>query len=111
MLAQPPGDLFKLTYESVVATSADYRVVTYRQAVRRPPRGLPAMIRPPTVVTLSTGGNDVPSAYGVNGPDAGLAESAVSPPTNRELWYCGAVEPNGWDAHEIRRTWWKQLHR
>jgi hypothetical protein len=26
-------------------------------------------------------------------------------PTNRNLWYCGALEPNGWGAHEIRRIW------
>jgi lysophospholipase L1-like esterase len=164
-------------------------------------RQLPAMTRPPSLVTLTMGGNDLLSAYGVTGPDAGAAESAVGRvatigeavlvqlrrlagdgcriivttiydptdgtgdmhsvlsgswpeglqflaqanavltdlagrhgaavadvhrhfaghgnhagdpsqtdayPANRELWYCGAVEPNGWGAHEIRRVWWDQ---
>jgi hypothetical protein len=30
-------------------------------------------------------------------------------PANRDLWYCGAIEPNAWGAHEIRRTWWQAL--
>ena len=32
-------------------------------------------------------------------------------PANRDLWYCGVIEPNAWGAHEIRRTWWHTLHR
>jgi lysophospholipase L1-like esterase len=30
-------------------------------------------------------------------------------PDNRQLWYCGIIEPNAWGAHEIRRTWWRAL--
>lgn len=30
-------------------------------------------------------------------------------PDNRELWYCGVIEPNAWGAHEIRHTWWRCL--
>src|SRR4051812_38291346 len=167
-------------------------------------RQLPAVTRPPTLVTLTMGGNDLLSSYGVTGPDAEAAESAVDRiaaigaavlvrlrrlagdgcriivttiydptdgtgdmrsvlstswpeglrflaranavltelagrygaavadvhrhfaghgnhagdpgqteayPANRELWYCGAVEPNGWGAHEIRRVWWDQVQR
>jgi lysophospholipase L1-like esterase len=27
-------------------------------------------------------------------------------PDNRDLWYCGVIEPNAWGAAEIRRVWW-----
>jgi len=30
-------------------------------------------------------------------------------PADRDLWYCGVIEPNAWGAHEIRRTWWRAL--
>jgi lysophospholipase L1-like esterase len=30
-------------------------------------------------------------------------------PDDRELWYCGVIEPNAWGAHEIRRTWWRTI--
>ena len=30
-------------------------------------------------------------------------------PADRELWYCGVIEPNAWGAHEIRRTWWQAI--
>ncbi len=30
-------------------------------------------------------------------------------PANRDLWFCGVIEPNAWGAHEIRRTWWTAL--
>lgn len=32
-------------------------------------------------------------------------------PDNRELWYCGVIEPNAWGAHEIRRAWWQAVER
>ena len=32
-------------------------------------------------------------------------------PANRDLWFCGVIEPNAWGAHEIRRTWWETLQR
>ena len=28
-------------------------------------------------------------------------------PENRDLWYCGVIEPNAWGAHEVRRVWWQ----
>ena len=30
-------------------------------------------------------------------------------PENRELWYCGVIEPNAWGAHQIRCTWWRTI--
>jgi lysophospholipase L1-like esterase len=30
-------------------------------------------------------------------------------PTNRELYYCGVIEPNGWGAGAIRALWWETL--
>ncbi|MEE6262671.1 SGNH/GDSL hydrolase family protein [Plantactinospora sonchi] len=30
-------------------------------------------------------------------------------PANRELWYCGTVEPNAWGAAQIRELWWRAL--
>src|SRR5215213_8058029 len=29
--------------------------------------------------------------------------------SNRELWYCGLIEPNAWGANEIRATFWEVL--
>lgn len=31
-------------------------------------------------------------------------------PAEKDLWYCGIIEPNAWGAHEIRRCWWQTLH-
>jgi lysophospholipase L1-like esterase len=30
-------------------------------------------------------------------------------PANRELYYCGVIEPNGWGAGAIRALWWETL--
>jgi lysophospholipase L1-like esterase len=30
-------------------------------------------------------------------------------PENRELWYCGIIEPNAWGASAIRALWWETL--
>jgi hypothetical protein len=30
-------------------------------------------------------------------------------PVNRNLWYCGVIEPNAYGAHEIRTLWWHTL--
>lgn len=32
-------------------------------------------------------------------------------PADRNLWYCGVIEPNAWGAHEIRRTWYEALDK
>jgi len=31
-------------------------------------------------------------------------------PTNRDLWFCGVIEPNAWGAHQIRAAWWEALN-
>ena len=30
-------------------------------------------------------------------------------PADRDLWFCGVIEPNAWGAHEIRRVWWQAI--
>jgi lysophospholipase L1-like esterase len=30
-------------------------------------------------------------------------------PENRDLWYCGIIEPNAWGASAIRGLWWETL--
>jgi hypothetical protein len=30
-------------------------------------------------------------------------------PSNRDLWYCGLIEPNAWGASEIRASFWEVL--
>jgi lysophospholipase L1-like esterase len=30
-------------------------------------------------------------------------------PSNRDLWYCGLIEPNAWGASEIRAAFWEVL--
>ena len=44
--------------------------------------------------------------HGVNTGDPAQTQAR---PANRDLWYCGVVEPNAWGAHQIRRTWWQAL--
>lgn len=46
--------------------------------------------------------------HGVTAGDPGQPEAR---PANRELWYCGLVEPNAWGANEIRATWWHVLRQ
>ncbi|WP_281901075.1 GDSL-type esterase/lipase family protein [Phytohabitans aurantiacus] len=41
--------------------------------------------------------------HGVHGGDPAAADSR---PANRNLWYCGVIEPNAWGANEIRAAWW-----
>jgi hypothetical protein len=38
------------------------------------------------------------------------APPAVRPP-DRDLWYCGLIEPNAWGASEIRASFWGTLRR
>jgi lysophospholipase L1-like esterase len=32
-------------------------------------------------------------------------------PDDRDLWFCGVIEPNAWGAHEIRHCWWRCLEK
>jgi len=52
---------------------------------------------------------DVHGAFLGHGVDAGDPAQSDARPTNRELWYCGVIEPNAWGAHEIRASWWRAL--
>jgi lysophospholipase L1-like esterase len=46
------------------------------------------------------------TGHGVTVGEPGQPEAR---PDNRELWYCGTVEPNAWGADQIRRVWWEAL--
>ncbi len=52
---------------------------------------------------------DVYGRFLGHGALAGDPAQVESRPANRDLWYCGVVEPNAWGAHQIRRTWWRAL--
>lgn len=53
---------------------------------------------------------DVHRRFLGHGITAGDPSQPLPRPANRDLWYCGVVEPNAWGAHQIRRTWWHALH-
>lgn len=53
---------------------------------------------------------DVHRQFLGHGITAGDPSQPLPRPASRDLWYCGAVEPNAWGAHQIRRTWWHALH-
>jgi hypothetical protein len=52
---------------------------------------------------------DVHGRFLGHGVTAGNPAIADPRPANRELWYCGVIEPNAWGAHEIRAAWWQAL--
>ena len=52
---------------------------------------------------------DVHGRFLGHGTAAGDPSQVLARPANRDLWYCGLIEPNAWGAHEIRRTWWQAL--
>jgi lysophospholipase L1-like esterase len=52
---------------------------------------------------------DVHARFRGHGVQAGDPGQPDPRPANRDLWYCGVIEPNAWGAHEIRRTWWDTL--
>jgi lysophospholipase L1-like esterase len=52
---------------------------------------------------------DVHAHFLGHGAAAGDPGQPDPRPANRDLWYCGVIEPNAWGAHEIRRTWWDAL--
>ncbi|HEY6312186.1 MAG TPA: SGNH/GDSL hydrolase family protein [Streptosporangiaceae bacterium] len=53
---------------------------------------------------------DVHARFLGHGVTAGDPSQPLPMPASRDLWYCGAVEPNAWGADQIRRTWWNALH-
>ena len=48
---------------------------------------------------------DLHAAFLGHGAQAGDITGAEPRPANRELWLCGAIEPNAWGAEAIRDTW------
>ena len=54
---------------------------------------------------------DVHAHFHGHGATAGDPGQPDPRPANRDLWFCGVIEPNAWGAHEIRRTWWETLDR
>jgi lysophospholipase L1-like esterase len=48
---------------------------------------------------------DVHGVFIGHGISAGDVTQPDPRPPNRELWYCGAIEPNAWGAEAIARTW------
>lgn len=53
---------------------------------------------------------DVHARFLGHGSTTGDPAQPDARPSNRQLWYCGMIEPNAWGAHEIRTTWWQALH-
>lgn len=54
---------------------------------------------------------DVHECFLGHGLSAGDPAQPDARPVNRDLWYCGLIEPNAWGAHHIRATWWQALER
>ena len=54
---------------------------------------------------------DVHARFLGHGSTAGDPGQPDPRPANRDLWFCGVIEPNAWGAHEIRRVWWETLER
>jgi hypothetical protein len=52
---------------------------------------------------------DVHAAFLGHGATAGDPGQRHPRPNDRDLWFCGVIEPNAWGAHEIRRVWWQTL--
>ncbi|MGK5683493.1 GDSL-type esterase/lipase family protein [Actinoplanes sp. URMC 104] len=50
---------------------------------------------------------DVHARFLGHGAHAGDPGQPHPRPANRDLWFCGVIEPNAWGAHEIRRAWWE----
>lgn len=54
---------------------------------------------------------DVHAHFLGHGSAAGDPGQPHPRPADRDLWFCGVIEPNAWGAHEIRHTWWRCLER
>jgi len=53
---------------------------------------------------------DVYSHFLGHGQRQGDVAQLDARPTDRDMWYCGLIEPNAWGAHQIRTVWWQTLH-
>jgi lysophospholipase L1-like esterase len=54
---------------------------------------------------------DVHARFLGHGLAAGDPAQPAARPSDRDLWYCGLIEPNAWGASEIRATFWATLER
>jgi lysophospholipase L1-like esterase len=52
---------------------------------------------------------DVHTRFLGHGYVAGDASAFDARPADRNLWFCGTIEPNAWGASEIRAAWWEVL--
>jgi lysophospholipase L1-like esterase len=52
---------------------------------------------------------DVHARFLGHGLAAGDPTQPAARPADRELWYCGLIEPNAWGASEIRAALWEAL--
>jgi lysophospholipase L1-like esterase len=54
---------------------------------------------------------DVHARFLGHGLAAGDPTQPAARPADRDLWYCGLIEPNAWGASQIRASFWDTLHR
>lgn len=78
------------------------------------PDGLHLLAELNTVLTAAAGRHDAAVAdvhahFHGHGAATGDPAQPDPRPANRELWYCGVIEPNAYGAHEIRSVWWHTL--
>jgi lysophospholipase L1-like esterase len=52
---------------------------------------------------------DVHGRFLGHGVSAGDPTTPESRPANRDLWYCGLIEPNAYGADQIRIVWWQTI--
>lgn len=53
---------------------------------------------------------DIHAAFQGHGLHTGNPANDIARPSDRNLYYCGVVEPNAWGASAIRRVWWETLY-
>jgi lysophospholipase L1-like esterase len=54
---------------------------------------------------------DVHARFLGHGLATGNPAQSAARPLDRDLWYCGLIEPNAWGASEIRAAFWATLER
>jgi lysophospholipase L1-like esterase len=54
---------------------------------------------------------DVHARFLGHGLATGDPAQSAARPLDRDLWYCGLIEPNAWGASEIRAAFWATLER
>ena len=54
---------------------------------------------------------DIHARYLGHGLATGNPAQSAARPLDRDLWYCGLIEPNAWGASEIRAAFWTTLEQ